>query len=138
MQALNDIAKRRFVCHGCGTVSAILGKHRIHAVKFAVMFFALESVEHFLHEIINKKHFKLYSGIIYRNRQIVCDIITECANGAVVVRFHPLTDKVRKAVNQHFCSCFLCVREEQILSGSLRKPILGRAEAPRKCRLNGG
>ena len=123
MQALDDIAERRLMRHRCGAVSAVLGQHCIHSVKFTVVFFAFQRIKHLRHKVVDKEHFQLDRRVVDRDRQVVCDIMAERADGAVVVRFHPLADKVREAVNQHLRSGFLCIGEEQILAGSLGESV---------------
>lgn len=100
------------------------------------MFLSLKSIEHFFHEVVDKKHLELDRRGVDRDRQVVCNIIAERTDGAVVVRFHPLADKIREAVNQHLRSGFLGIGEEQILAGSLGESVFLCAESPRKRRLN--
>ena len=124
--------------HRCGAVSAVFGENRAYAVKFAVMFLSLKSIEHFFHEVVDKEHLEFHRRVVDRNRQVVCDIMAERADGAVVVRLYPLADKIREAVNQHLRSGFLCIGEEQILAGSLGETVFRCAESSRKRRLNRG
>ena len=71
--------------HRCGAVSAVLGQHCINSVKFAVVFFAFQRIEHLFHEVVDKEHLEFHRRVIDRNRQVICDVITKCADGAVVV-----------------------------------------------------
>ena len=102
------------------------------------MLLALECIEHFLDQIIDKQHFKLDQRVVDRNGQIVCDVIAEGADRAVVVGAHPLADEVRKAVNQHSRPGFLAVGKKQVFARLFGKAVFRCAEASLECCLNGG
>lgn len=58
VEALNYVSERCFVRHRCVAVSAVFGQQGVHAVKFTVMLLALECIEHFLDQSIDKQHFQ--------------------------------------------------------------------------------
>jgi hypothetical protein len=86
------------------------------------MFLACQSVEHFLDQVVDEKHLQLNRRVVDRNWEVIGDVITESADGAVVVRFYPFAHKVWKPVDQHFSARFLGISEEQVLPSLLDKP----------------
>lgn len=138
VEALNYVSERCFVRHRCVAVSAVFGQQGVHAVKFAVMLPALECIEHFLDQIIDKQHFQFDRRVVDRDRHIVCDVVAESTERAVVIRFHPLADEVRKAVNLHFRPGFLAVGKEQVFARFFGQPIFRCVEATRKGGMDRG
>ena len=54
--------------------------------------------------------------VVYRYRQIVCNIIAKRRNGAVIIRSAPFSENIRQAVNKRFNSVFASVVKHKLLA----------------------
>ena len=136
VEELNYSSKCSLMCYRCIAVSAVILHHSIHAVKLTMMFFAFDSIKHFLNQIIDEEHFKLYARIVYCDRQIISDVVAESANSTVVIRSYPLTHKIRETVNHNSVACFFTIGKEQFFACLLTQAVLRGTKASCKRGLN--
>ena len=98
------------------TVSAVIRKISFNTRKLTSVLVPLKSEKHLIYKIVDIEQLKLHRGIVYRYRQIVCDIVTEGCNGTVVIGSAPLSEEIGEAVDKYPCSRFFTVREDKLLA----------------------
>ena len=79
------------------------------------MLLPFQGIQHFLHQIVNIQKFQLHGRIADGDGQVVGIVVAESGHGTVVVGTAPLAEQIGEPVNQHLCSGFSAVGEEQFL-----------------------
>ena len=102
---------------------------------FTMMLFAFYRIIHLTDQIINEKHFQFNRRIIYRNWQIIGNIVTESSDSTIVIWSYPFTYYIRESINQHLYPCLDSVLEEKVLARFLGKTIFRCPKPSRQCCL---
>ena len=134
---VHDVAEGGPVGHGDVAVAAVGGGNGFDAVKLAVVFFAREGGDHFVHEVVDIEQFHLHRAVVDLNGLVVGDVVAEGGDGAVVVGAAPLAEEVGEAIDQDFGAGLLAIGKHQVFAGFLALAIFAGAEAAGQSGLDG-
>ena len=137
MDDVHDVAEGGPVGHGDVAVAAVGGGNGFDAVKLAVVFFAREGGDHFVHEVVDIEEFHLDAAVVDLDGLVVGDVVAEGGDGAVVVGAAPLAEEVGEAIDQNAGTGLLPIGKHQVFAGFLALAIFAGAEAAGQSGLDG-
>ena len=103
---------------------------------YTAVFLPVQRQQHLFDQIIDVEELQFRTPVIYLNRKIIGNIITECSHRRIIVRTAPFAEQIRETIDQHFRPRLLTVLPEQFLARQLALPVLAAGIAPFKARLN--
>ncbi len=112
-------------------------RHGRKPLIIAAVLSPLKRGDKLLHHIVYVHKFKLRRGVVDRDGQIAGGVIAERGDGAVVIRSAPLSEHIRKAVNEHRSAGALSVGKKQPLPCELRPAVVRAGIAPGEACLRG-
>ena len=97
-------------------------------VELTTMLPTFKGIDHLINQVINVEQLQFHAGVVYGVSEVVGHSVAECRNCRIVVRSAPLTKKIRETINQHLCSGFGSILQEQIFTCLFTATIFGIAE----------
>ena len=94
-------------------------------------------VVHLFQKIVDEQKFQFHTGIIDRDRQVICDMMTERADRTVVFRPYPFSRKIREPIYQNRHASLGFILKKQFLARFFAEAVFRRPEPSRKRRLYG-
>lgn len=136
MQQVNDFTKGYMECCRHGAISAIVFKHSLNSVEFAVVLLALQREYHLVDKVVDIEKFEFNRRVVDLNGQVVGNVVAECRNGRVVVRAAPFAEEVREAIHKNLSAGLGGVVEEQFLACLFALAVGVSGIAAYQCCLN--
>lgn len=116
---------------GDAAIAAILALDGVSVGVDAVLFLALEKVEHALDKVVDVEEGQLDTRVVHRIGLVVGDRPAKRAHGGVVLRAR-MAHEVVEAIDGDLRTGFLAVFEEELLPRKLAATVFGVSKAARE------
>ena len=135
LQQLDDFSQCHAVRHR--HIAEISAGNRCQAVIIAAVRPAGQRCQQLRDEIVNVDQLQFRRGVVDRDWQIVCNVVTERRHGGIVIRSAPLAEHVGEAVNQRLRTGLGGIGPQQLFAGKLCLAVFAARIAPDERGLGG-